>query len=290
VLKKRVVAGVIVRHGVVVQSLGFRRYLPVGRPSINVEFLNAWGADEIILLDITATREDRSITERMITDAGRHCRVPLTIGGGLRTIDDIKMALHSGADKIAINTASVKAPRLITEASRIFGRQCIVVSIDASRQANGRHEVFLDSGRAATGLDAVAHAKTSAEIGAGEILINSIDRDGSKAGFDIDLVAQISDAVPIPVIAAGGAGAPVHFLDVFRQTRASAAAAANFFQFTEHSIAKTKAALRSAGLDIRTDTYANYLEASFGPDGRLRKRPDDYLEELAYEHIPEEVI
>jgi len=289
-LKKRVIAEVIVRHGIVVQSLGFRRYLPIGRPSIAVEFLNAWGADEIVLLDITATREGRSITERMITDAARNCRVPLTIGGGLGTIDDIKMAVHSGADKVVINTAAVKVPCLITEASRIFGRQCIVVSIDASRQADGRHEVFLDSGCAATGLDAVVHATKCAEIGAGEILITSIDRDGSKAGFDIELVAQVSDAVPIPVIAAGGAGAPAHFLDVFRKTRASAAAAANFFQFTEHSVTKTKAVLRSAGLDIRTDTYANYLETSFGPDGRLRKRPDDYLDELAYEHIPEEVI
>ena len=145
-LKKRVAAVVLVRHGIIVQSIGFRCYLPVGRPPIAVEFLTSWGADEIILLDITATPEERPIAEQAIASAAARCRVPLTVGGGLRTVDDVRTAVHSGADKVAINTAAFASPELITKASRVFGRRCIIVSIDARRTVSGGYEVCLIPG------------------------------------------------------------------------------------------------------------------------------------------------
>lgn len=288
-LSKRVVASLIVKDDIVVQSIGFAKYLPIGSPEIAVEFLNAWGADEIIVLDIGESRTHRSPNLSLISALSKVSRVPLTVGGGIDSIKVMRELIKGGADKIAINRAAVVNPRVITEAARIFGNQCVVVSIDA-RKTKGRHyEVFIDSGTVATGKDPIILAKECASLGAGEILIRSIDKDGSKSGFDIDLVRSVAEAVDVPVIAAGGCGHPQHLLDVFQKGKADAAAIGNMLHFSEHSVNMVKAFLRPH-VDVRLDTYASYEDFSFDRLGRVNKRPDAKLEKLRFEHHPEEVI
>jgi cyclase len=289
VLKKRLVGCVIVRDGIVVQSLGFRRYLPVGRPEVTLEFLNQWGIDEIVLLDITAARRGGPDCA-MVKRSTERCFVPLTVGGGVRTVADMDALMHSGADKIAVNTAAVDAPALISEGAARYGNQCIVVAIDARRTGPGRWEAAVDGGRRLTGVSPDTLAHDAVSRGAGEILITSIDRDGSKQGFDLELIDLVASAVDVPVIVCGGAGHPRHFLDAFRQPNVSAVAAANYFQFTEHSPIVTKAWLGANGFDVRLETYAHYRDSGFDADGRLQRRTDEYLDELIFEIIPPEVI
>ncbi|WP_454021054.1 imidazole glycerol phosphate synthase subunit HisF [Azospirillum sp. Marseille-Q6669] len=288
-LRKRLIGTVLVRNGVAVQSIGFRRHLPIGRPSVAVEYLNRWGIDEIVLLDITASRDGRCIDTQLVGNAAGKAFVPLTIGGGLRTVEDIARVIQSGADKISINSAAIHRPALIGDVARMFGRQCVVVSIDV-RDENGRWSVMDEGGRIDTGLDALEHARRCADLGAGEILVNTVDRDGAKRGFDLDLLRSMADAVRVPVIGLGGAGHPRHFVEALSIPPLSAVAAGNMLHFTEHSVVLIKAFLRRHGIDVRLDTYADYQDTGFTDDGRLAKRPDDYLEGLAYEHIPDEII
>jgi len=289
-LKQRLVATVLIRHGIVVQSIGFRRYLPVGHPSIAVEHLNQWGVDEIILLDMTATTEGRCIDDQLVAATARRCFVPLTVGGGLATVEDITRLVHSGADKISINAAAIRQPDLIRQAALSFGRQCVVVSIDVGRNNENTYEVFLHSGTRPTGLDPFAWARRCADLGAGEILVNSIERDGSKRGFDLDLIRRMTEAVPIPVIAIGGAGHPRHFAEALAIDNLSAAGAGNMFHFIEHSVMLVKAHLIKTGFNVRYNPSISYRDASLDTKGRLDKRPDEFLENLAYEYISEEKI
>lgn len=290
-LKKRIIASLVVKNGIVVQSLGFNRYLPVGSPEIAVEFLNNWGIDEIILIDIEAAKEERSPNIEMIKRVSRNCYVPLTVGGGIKDIEDVKRLIRNGADKITINKAAVDNPKLLKEAANMFGRQCIVVSIDAKKTQNNSYEVFIDNGKVAIGLSPSEHAKIAEKMGAGEILLNSIDNDGMKTGYDIDLINQVVEAVSIPVIACGGAGHPQHFLDCFINTKVAALAAGNYFHFTEHSPIITKSYLyQNNYLGIRLETYATYRGSSFDGYGRLDKRNDQYLDKLRFEYQPKEII
>src|SRR3989344_5985578 len=246
-LKKRITASLIVKGGRVVQSIGFDRYLPIGSVKICVEFLNAWGIDEIIILDIDATAEARKPDIDFITNISHDIFVPLAVGGCITGIDDIRHLIQHGADKVSINKAAFENPNIIKEAAQVFGAQCIVVSIDAKQKSDGSHEVFLDSGKTATGVDVIEFAKKVEKLGAGEILLNSIDRDGSKKGYDLQLVEKVASVVSLPVIALGGAGQPEHFFQVL-QAGASAAAAGNFFHFTEHSPITLKSYLRTKGV------------------------------------------
>ncbi|MDD5438620.1 MAG: imidazole glycerol phosphate synthase cyclase subunit [Candidatus Omnitrophica bacterium] len=290
-LKKRIIACLTVKNGLVVQSIGFKQYLPVGRVAIAVEFLSQWAIDEIVLLDIDASREGRRPDFDMIKNASRRNSVPLTVGGGIRTIDDIMRLIHSGADKVSLNTVFFDNPDFIKEASRVFGVQCIVVSGDAGKNKKGRYEIYSRSGLNPAGLDPAAWARKAEELGAGEIFINSIERDGSKAGFDIPLIREVSKTVSIPVIACGGAGHPKHFYEALTAGGVSAVCAGNYFHFTEHSPITTKAYLVRHGLkDIRLDSYANYKEAAFTEAGRIAKMGEDYLADLMFEFLPEEVI
>lgn len=290
-LKQRVIAFLPVRDGVVVQSIGFRKYLPVGKPHIAVEFLNQWGIDEIVLVDIGATVEGRTIDLDLVRRVSRVCFVPLTIGGGLRSVDDMTAVLRSGADKVAINTAAFHTPELITLGAETFGAQCIVVSIDVKYDSSSRPEAVLNSGRTGTGLGPTELARKAEKFGAGEILLNSVDRDGSKSGFDLTVVADVAAAVSIPVIACGGAGHPRDFADVLRLPNISAAAAGNYFHFSEHSVITTKGFLRGDRGDlVRLDTYADYHEFAYDEAGRIARKRDAQLEELFFEYHPKEVI
>lgn len=288
-LSKRIIASLIIKDGIVVQSVGFRHYLPVGSPEIAVEFLNQWGADEIVVIDIGASRENRTLDFGLLGRLADKSMVPLTVGGGINSIETIHELIRMGADKVVINRAAIEHPELIHEAATIFGNQCIVVSIDAKEASEGRYEAFIDSGRIGTGKDPVEVAKSCAAQGAGEILIRSIDRDGSKKGFDTELIRSISEAVDIPVVAASGCGHPQHVVDAFQKGHADAVAVGNFFHFTEHSVTTLKAFLKPH-FPIRLDTYATYAHATFDGAGRLMKQDDAVLEKLRFEYHPKEII
>lgn len=288
-LSKRIIANLILKDGTVVQSIGFSRYLPVGSPEIAVDFLNQWGADEISVVEIGERRKNKTPDLALVAALSKKSFVPLAVGGGVDSTDSMRALIHGGADKIIINRAAVETPKLISEGAAIFGNQCIVVSIDAKKNAAGAYEVFLDSGATPTGLSPAALAAECERLGAGEILIRSIERDGSKKGFDIELVHLISEAVSVPVIAAGGCGHPQHMLDVFGSGGADAVSVGNFFHFTEHSVTAAKAYLKPH-LPIRHDTYATYENFSFDALGRVTKQPDAYLEKLRFEYHPKETI
>lgn len=288
-LKIRIVAVLIVKGGIVVQSIGFERYLPVGSPAIAIEYLNSWGIDEIVILDIDATPEARRPEFDHVSEYSKYCHVPLTVGGGIKDVDDIKRAMSVGADKIAINTAAFKNPKLISESAKLFGSQCIVVSIDARRLSESKYETYVNSGTVATGYTPAEFAKKAEECGAGEILLTSIDRDGSKTGYDLELIRQVVNAVNIPVIACGGVNCPQDFQDV-TDLDVSALAAANFFHYSEHSVIAIKSYLKASNVNVRLDSYVTYNEFSFDSLGRLRKKDDCLLEKLHVEYTPEEVI
>lgn len=289
-LKKRIVVSLVIKNGMVVQSIGFSKYLPIGRVDISVEFLSRWGIDEIVLLDIDATSQNRKPDFEMVTNASRKSFVPLTVGGGIDSLEDIRKLVHYGADKVSINKIALTNPKIIKEASEIFGAQCIVVSMDVKKN-NNHYEVYSDNGKNPTGLNPVEWAKEIEKLGAGEIFLNSIDRDGSKLGYDLRIIKDVADSVSIPVIACGGAGHPKHFLEVLTKTGASAAAAGNFFQFTEHSPMTVKSYLLQNKVNVRLDSYANYKGVNFMREsGRIAKRADDYLEKLRVKYIPDEII
>ena len=281
-LKKRLIACLVVRDGLIVQSIGFRRYLPIGRPRIAIEFVARWDVDEIVVLDMSATRQRRSPDLDVIGMAVERCFVPLTIGGGIRSLAQVQDVMRAGADKIAINTMAVESPEFISRCADAYGSQCIVVSVDARETEPGRYEVFTDSGSHATGLEVSAWAAQAEQFGAGEIFINSIDRDGSKRGYDLELVKRVTAAVSIPVIACGGIGNYRHFAPGIQEGGASAVAAANIFHYVEHSTILAKAHLRRAGVDVRLDTLASYERLDFDDQGRLLKLPDAALEEITH--------
>jgi cyclase len=249
------------RNGVVVQSRGFKRYQPLGNPVAMVRRLNTWMADELIYIDISPLEEDarqkhsgmtnsEDILE-IIRSVSEASFMPLTFGGGIRNIEDINLRLAAGADKVTINTHALAEPSFITEASQIFGAQCIVVSIDVKINEAGAYEVMTGRGRVATGRHPVDWAKEAERRGAGEIFLNAIDRDGAGNGYDLELIKMASSAVSIPVIACGGVGEWQHFAEGIEIGGASAAAAANIFNYTEQSVYNAKKFLYEKGLNVR---------------------------------------
>lgn len=268
-LKHRLIPCLIIKDGLLVQSIQFKRYLPIGRPEVAIEFFVKWDVDEIILLDIHATRQQQKPRVDLIAHYAQECFVPLTVGGGISAIDDIRAVIRAGADKVSINAAALHTPEFITAAANEFGCQCVVVSMDVKRHPEGRYEVYADSGREPTGKDPVAWAKTVEQLGAGEIFLNAIDRDGTKRGYDVELIAQVSAAVGIPVIACGGVGKAEHFVDGIVAGKAQAVAAANIFQYTEHSTIVAKSYLKRAGLDVRLSSAVTYEHARMDAVGRL---------------------
>jgi cyclase len=287
-LKKRVVATLVVKNGIVVQSINFKKYLPIGKPSVAMEYLNQWGVDEIVLIDISASRNIKDPNYSMITRASEKCFVPLTVGGGISKLEHIQKLMHCGADKISLNTAAIHNPELITSAAKIFGDQCIVVSIDAITIA-GEYRVYDYLNNNILDISPAIFAKKVVELGAGEILINSVDRDGSYLGFDIELINSVCELVNVPVICSGGAKNADDFVQVFQNTNVSAASAANFFNFFEHSVNITKSGIKRK-IDVRLETYADYKENSFDENYRLLKKTDEELKEMLFVRIEKEVI
>ena len=238
-LSKRIIPCLDVKNGRVVKGVNFVGLKDVGDPVECAKAYNKQGADEIVFLDITATNEDRGTIIDVVRNTARQVFVPLTVGGGIRTVDDFRALLRAGADKISINSSAVKNPQLIADAADKFGSQCVVVAIDAKR-IDGRFHVVVNGGREDTGLDAVAWAQRACELGAGEILLTSMDADGTKAGFDIELLNAICSVVTIPVIASGGCGCLAHFSEVFEQSGADAALAASLFHYNELTVRQVK--------------------------------------------------
>lgn len=287
-LKKRIAASLIVRNGIVVQSIGFKKFLPVGKPEIAIEFLNQWGIDEIILLDISARRNLKVIDFDLVKSATKKCFVPLTVGGGIRNVDDIKALMQCGADKISLNYSAIHEPGLISEAAKIFGDQCVVVSIDSIETKEG-YRVYDYLENKVTNILPAEMAQKIQDLGAGEVLINSVNRDGSYIGYDLKLINEICSSVTIPVICAGGAKNANDLVTVFQHTNVSAASAANFFHFTEHSVNMAKAYVNKH-LPIRIETFADYTLNPIGPDFRLVKKNDKELEEMLFVRIEKEII
>lgn len=287
-LKKRIIATLIVKDGIVVQSIGFKKYLPLGKPEIAIEFLNQWGIDEIIFLDISATRNNLGPDFLAIKKASLKCQVPLTVGGGISSLNQIKELMHCGADKISLNYAALTNKALISKAAQVFGNQCVVVSVDVVKHGN-TYKIFdyLTNQIFNTSLN--EYVLEVQKLGAGEILINSVDRDGSYLGYDYDLINSICEIIKVPVICSGGAKNALDFNEVFNNTNVSAASASNMFHFSEHSVITTKALIKKR-INIRLDTFANYSEASFDNNLRLSKKSDKYLEDMLFIKIEKEII
>ncbi len=250
-LTKRIIACLDMKAGRVVKGVQFLQLRDAGDPAELAHAHAGAGADEVVLLDITATHEDRAILLDVVRRTARELFIPFTVGGGIRSLDDAAAVFDAGADKIAINSAAVADPSLITAIAQRYGSQAVVVAIDAKREANGHYKVWTSGGRNPTGLNAVCWAQEAESRGAGEILLTSMDRDGTAIGFDCELTAAVEQAVRIPVIASGGAGAVEHFVTVFRDGRADAALAASIFHFGLNHIADLKRELLDAGIAVR---------------------------------------
>ena len=251
-IKTRIIPCLDVDNGRVVKGINFVDLKDAGDPVKQANFYSENGADEITFLDITATHQKRKPMVDIIERTANECLVPLTVGGGIKSIEDMKMFLSVGADKVSINSSAINNPALISEGANKFGNQCIVVAIDAKKTKNS-WDVFINGGRINTGLDALQWAKRAESLGAGEILLTSMDRDGTKVGFDLDLTRNISDSVGIPVIASGGVGEINHFVDGVKVGKASALLAASVFHFGKFTITQVKKHLISNGIDVRMD-------------------------------------
>jgi imidazole glycerol-phosphate synthase subunit HisF len=252
VLAKRVIPCLDVKDGRVVKGVRFVDLADAGDPVEAAVAYDRQGADELVFLDITASHEGRATMLEVVRRTAEAIYMPLTVGGGVGSLDDVRTLLRAGADKVSVNTAAVARPALVREAAERFGSQCIVVAIDAKRR-NGSFEVFTHGGRRSTGRDAVAWAREVGELGAGEILLTSMDRDGTRDGYDLELTAAVAQAVSVPVIASGGAGTLVHLHEGLTAGRADAALAASIFHFAQHSIAEAKVYLRDRGVAVRLE-------------------------------------
>ena len=250
-LKVRIIPCLDVKDGRVVKGVNFVDLRDAGDPVEQARVYDREGADELCFLDITASHEDRETIYEVVQRTADECFMPLTVGGGVRSLDDVRRLLLAGADKVSINTAVVRDPDLVAAAARKFGRQCIVVSIDAKQSQPGHWQVFTHGGRRPTGLDAVDWAVRMTESGAGELLLTSMDRDGTGRGFDLGLTRAVADRVPVPVIASGGVGTLDHLVEGIRDGHANAVLAASIFHFGTHSIAEAKAHMAAAGIAVR---------------------------------------
>lgn len=250
-LAKRIIPCLDVKDGRVVKGTHFVKLRDAGDPVELAKRYRDEGADELVFLDITASHERREIVRELVSNVAAELDIPFAVGGGIRTLDDARMILCSGADKVSINTSAVENPKLITDIADKFGRQCVVLAIDAKRVAKGKYEVYTYGGRKPTGLDAIKWAKKGEDLGAGDLLVTSMDRDGTKDGYELELTKMMVDAVNIPVIASGGCGNLQHLLDAFKIANANAALAASIFHYKQYSIPRVKKFLQKNGVVVR---------------------------------------
>lgn len=248
---KRIIPCMDVKDGRVVKGVNFVNLVDAGDPVACAKAYDSAGADELVFLDITASSDGRDTVVDMVRQVAKEVFIPFTVGGGIRTVEDFRTLLNAGADKVAVNSAAVRRPELIREAAEKFGSQCVVCAIDAKRKDAGGWEVYLNGGRINTGIDAVSWAAQAERLGAGEILLTSMDCDGTKAGYDLELTKTVSQSVQIPVIASGGAGRMEHFLDAFTEGAADAVLAASLFHFKEIEIIDLKRYLKEHGISVR---------------------------------------
>lgn len=250
-LAKRIIPCLDVQDGKVVKGINFVGIKEVGDPVECAIEYDKQGADEIVFLDITATHEGRGTMLDVVRRTARNVFVPLTVGGGIRTADDFRELLLAGADKVSVNSAAIRNPAIISEAASRFGNQCVVVAIDAKKTGPDQYNVYINGGRIDTGIDAIKWALEAEQLGAGEILLTSMDADGTKQGFDVDMLNAVCGAVNIPVIASGGCGQLSHFTEVFQKTSADAALAASIFHYGELTVSQVKSELKNNGLPVR---------------------------------------
>ncbi len=250
-LAKRIIPCLDVKDGRVVKGINFVNLRDAGDPVENGKFYDEEGADELVFLDITASSDKRNIILNMVKSVAETVNIPFSVGGGIRTVEDVRLILENGADKVSINTAAVEKPAIIEESAKKFGSQCIVVAIDARSDGNGQWKVYLHGGRTRTEIDAIEWAVKATDLGAGEILLTSMDRDGTKIGYDLELTRKISEAVTVPVIASGGAGTIDHLYDGLTTGKADAALAASIFHFREIPIRDLKNELKKRGIPVR---------------------------------------
>ena len=248
---KRIIPCLDVKNGRVVKGVNFVNFKDAGEPAEVGAAYDKSGADELVFLDITASSDARATAVEMVRKVAEKVFIPFTVGGGIRTVEDFKAILREGADKVSVNSAAIMNPRLIADAADKFGSQCVVVAIDAKRRAGGGWNIYKNGGRIDMGIDAVEWAMKAESLGAGEILLTSMDGDGTKAGYDLELTRQISDNVSVPVIASGGAGTMEHFYEAFTKGKADAALAASLFHFKELEIRDLKRYLREKGIPVR---------------------------------------
>jgi cyclase len=249
-LKKRLIPSLLLLNGRCVKGRQFQGFRDTGNPLTAARIYDAQGADELVFLDITASTDDRAITLDIVRHVAEECFMPLCVGGGVKSVADFRILLQNGADKISVNTGALERPELIAEAARRYGNQCVVASIDA-RRVDGRYEVFSHAGGRATGLDPVEWARRAVDLGAGEILITSIDREGTMEGYDLELTRAVADAVRVPVIAHGGCGTLDHLVEALDEGHADAVSCATMLHFTDQSVIKARAHMQTYGVDVR---------------------------------------
>ena len=258
-LAKRIIPCLDVKQGRVVKGVNFVDLIDAGDPVEQARFYDAAGADELVFLDITATHEERGIMHEVVRRTADQVFIPLTVGGGLRDVEDIRAMLRAGADKISLNSSAIRDPDLVSRGAGAFGSQCMVVAIDAKRVDEGRWEVYTHGGRRGTGLDAIEWAIEAERRGAGELLVTSMDRDGTRDGYDVDLLHTLSTVIGIPIIASGGAGELRHLKEALVEGRADAVLAASIFHFREYTISEAKAYLLEAGITVRPTVQESAL-------------------------------
>jgi imidazole glycerol-phosphate synthase subunit HisF len=254
-LKKRLIPSLLVRNGRIVQSRNFRHTQVIGNAYTAVDFFNAWAVDEIIILDISPDKSFRPKFMEIVEGLSKRCFVPLTVGGWIQTNDDIRNVLNHGADKVCINSQAFKTPEFIREAANEFGTQCIVISIDVRGMAPDSHEVYIEHAKTPTGVHPADWSRQVQDLGAGEIYLTSVDRDGSMQGYDLELLKSVTGAAEIPVIAFGGVGEWQHMVEAIRMANVDAVSAANIFHYTEHSTKKAKEYLIDSGVDMRATFF-----------------------------------
>ncbi|WP_422803568.1 imidazole glycerol phosphate synthase subunit HisF [Streptococcus sp. FT1-106] len=250
-LKKRIIPCLDVKDGRVVKGVNFVNLTDVGDPVDSARAYYQAGCDELVFLDITATSDNRETTVEMVRHVADQVFIPFTVGGGIRSVEDMNKMLKAGADKVAVNSSALANPQLIADCAQKFGNQCVVVAIDAKKQVDGSWHVYVAGGRKDTGKDLIEWAKEAVGLGAGEILLTSMDKDGTKSGFDLDMLNAVAEAVDVPIIASGGAGNIAHMVEVFEKTPATGALAASIFHYGEVAVADTKKAMADAGIEVR---------------------------------------